>query len=101
MREEDIDEIDNTEDDSRINKDNTEDDSVIQENDDDMTEVVIDNNLEEECQICLENIHQDNYYILNCCQQKFCCDCLERWRDYSSYRNDSAFSCPNCRGIIQ
>ena len=50
-----------------------------------------------ECPICLEDISEEKFVLLECCNMKFCSDCLVAWFNKNS---DTGQTCPICHNLL-
>jgi len=48
-----------------------------------------------ECPICLEDVLEETLVLLECCNMKFCSDCLVKW-----FTTKQEISCPICHDIL-
>lgn len=49
-----------------------------------------------ECPICLEICETDNMVLLECCNMKFCIECLISW-----FNRNREIICPICHNILE
>ena len=48
-----------------------------------------------ECPICLEDVIEERLVLIECCNMKFCVDCLVKW-----FNTIQEISCPICHDIL-
>ena len=48
-----------------------------------------------ECPICLENMEEEEFVLMECCNMKFCVTCLIGW-----FNSNASPTCPICHNIL-